>query len=168
MEKSNCPRLFSIRIWRHLLNCFIKNQWRTIIQICEINPTIPKITNLRMDCNLYEARKFQVLLQIPSFSLPRVLASYMVYVYSEFLDRRSSSSKWLKKILKLYLLWVVLWPLEFAYFSLHKSSQITVRNALLFAISDNLMYATSRTTEFCSFCKIFKWRGELVCGAQIS
>ena len=51
-----------------------------------------------MDCNFYEARKFQAILQIPSFSPPWVLASYMVYVYSEFVDQRSSYSKWLKKI----------------------------------------------------------------------
>ena len=34
--------------------------------------------------------------------------------------------------------------------------------------SDNPMYTTLCTTTFHGFCRIFKWRGELVCGAQIS
>ena len=104
----------------------------------------------------------------PSFSLPRALVSYMVHMYSKFVGRRPSRSKWLKKFLMLHLLWVVLWPLGFAYLSLHKISQNYLKNALMFLVSDNPMYTTSITTNFCGFCIFFKWRGELVCGAQIS
>ena len=42
-------------------------------------------------------------MQIPSFSLSRVLASYMVHMYSEFGGQGSSRSKWLEKILDVAL-----------------------------------------------------------------
>ena len=46
-----------------------------------------------MASNFYEALTFQAILQIPSFSLPKALASNIVHVYSEFVGRRSSHSK---------------------------------------------------------------------------
>ncbi len=58
MEYKNYPWLLSIRIWRDLLNCSRKNQYREIVQLCKINPSTPKTTNLRMNCNFYEAWKF--------------------------------------------------------------------------------------------------------------
>ena len=93
----------------------------------------------------------------------------MAHMYSKFVGWRSSHTKWLENILKLRLLWDVLWPLGFAYFSLqYKFSQIYVRNALMFAFSDNPIHTTSSITKSHSFCNFFKSRGELVCGAQIS
>ena len=74
----------------------------------------------------------------------------------------------LEEFMKLHMLWVVLWSLGFAYFSLHKFSQIFVRNALLFAVFDNTMCTTLSTTKFCSNCHFSKWRGEIVCGVQNS
>ena len=35
-------------------------------------------------------------MQIPSYNLPRLLASYMVHMYSEFVGRRSSRYEWLE------------------------------------------------------------------------
>ena len=61
-------------------------------------------------------------------------------------------------LLKLHLPWFVLWPLGFADFSLHRLSQIFVRNALLFVVSDNPMYTWSSTPKFHCFCNVFKWR----------
>ena len=109
----------------------------------------------------------------------RLSCKYQVLVFPEcwlptwFTCTRSPLAKDLaaqsvsRNILKLHLLWVVLWPLGFAYFSLHKL-RTSVRNALMFAFSDNHMYMTSNTTKSRSFCNFSKWRGELVCGAQIS
>ena len=56
-----------------------------------------------MDYNSYEARKFWAISQIPSFRLPRALASYLIHVYSEFVGRRSSCSKWLNFFLDVAL-----------------------------------------------------------------
>ena len=42
-----------------------------------------------------------------------------------------------KKFMKFHLLWTVLWPLGFAYLSLHKFSRISIRNVLWFEVSNN-------------------------------
>ena len=70
----------------------------------------------------------------------------MVHVYSEFVGRRFSRSKWLENLPKFALAMSYIVAVGFASFSLHKFSRISTRNALLFAISDNPMYTTSSTT----------------------
>ena len=46
--------------------------------------------------------------------------------------------------------------LGFPKFSLHKFSRIYVRNALLFVVSNNLVYTTSSTTKFRYFLQVFQ------------
>ena len=57
---------------------------------------------------------------------------------------------------KLHLLWVVLCPLGFPKLWLHKFSRIYVRNALLFVVSNNLVYTTSSTTKSRYFLQVFQ------------
>ena len=49
-----------------------------------------------MDNNFHDALKFQAILQVPSLSLPRGLAFYMVHMYLEFVGRRTSRPKWIE------------------------------------------------------------------------
>ena len=53
-------------VCRTILEKFNKE---TIVQICEINPTTPKTTKLRMDYNLYEAHKFKAMCTRSTHSL---------------------------------------------------------------------------------------------------
>ena len=141
---------------------------RAIVQICEINPTTPKTTNLRMACNFMTLESFRFSYRYRLWVFPgRWLPTWFTCTWSllaEDLATQSGS----KDILKLHFLWNVAWLLRFAYFSLQMFSQIFVMNALLFVISDIPMYMTLSITKFRSFLWYFsKWRGELVCGAQI-
>ena len=168
MEERDCPRLFLIQIWINLLNCSRNFQWRAIVQICEINPITPKTTiwgwttismkleSLRLSCTN------QVLI-FPRGWLP----TWFTCTWSSLAEDLAIQCG-TKKFMKSHLLWAVLWPLGFAYFSFQKFSRISIRNALLLAISNNLMYTTSSTTKFRSFCKIVNQTTELVRGAQIS
>ncbi len=126
---------------------------RAIVQICEINPTTPKTTNLRMACNFMTLESFRFSYRYRLWVFPgRWLPTWFTCTWS-LLAKDLVAQSGSKKFLKLHLLWAVLWPVGFACFTLHRFSQISVRIALMFAISNNLMYTTSSTTKFCSFCK---------------
>ena len=93
----------------------------------------------------------------------------MVHMNADFVGQRSSRSKWLKKYHEVALAMnciVATWIQ-----CIFLNSQILpklCKKCYIFAVSDNLMCTTSRTTKFHSFCIFFKWRGELLCGVQIS
>ena len=72
----------------------------------------------------------------------------MVHVYSSSLAKDLGAQSGLKFSLKLHLL---LWPLGFAYFSRQKFSRISIRNALWFAVYDNLPSVCKRHQSQQSF-----------------
>ena len=159
MEDRECPRLFSIRIW----------------SICQI--VVEKINKERLYKSVRSTHRHQkqqiwgwivISMKLESF---RLTCKYRVLVFLEhwlptlFMFTQSSLAKDLAAqsgsncYLKLQLLWTVPWPLGFAYFSLHKFSRISARNALMFVVSDNPMYTTSSTTKFRSFTKFSSRKG---------
>ena len=131
-------------------------QWHQKEQIWGWTIISMKLESFRLSCN----------------TMLRYKSTSFVYTWftctQRSLVKNLASQSGSKIFLKLHLLWVVLWSFGFAYFSLHKFSRNFVRNTLLFTVFDNPMYMTSSIAKFHGFCNSFKWRGELVCGAQIS